>query len=154
MVRRPSEERAQVYAFGWNAQRATAASQAAAAILSNPSSTRRGCYFETTVTVAALATEAELRCLLHGSQHFLFGGQQFALLGHHLAVHGYRELAVVSVNHLHINSRLLPQRRRQTGGVRPNRASDRALPNYHLLHRGRSFPNPLTVRSMNRFNGS
>jgi hypothetical protein len=43
VVRRPSEERAQVYAFGWNAQRATAAPRAAAAILSNPSSTRRGC---------------------------------------------------------------------------------------------------------------
>jgi hypothetical protein len=57
--------------------------------------------------VAAQATEAESGCFLDGGQHFLLGWQGFALLGHYLAVHGNRELAAISVDHLDIDPRLL-----------------------------------------------
>ena len=81
-------------------------------------------------------------CLSQGCQHRVGIWQGIALfLGHDLPSHRDREFAMIAVDHLHLDPRLLFQGCRQTGGVSTETASDGTLPNHYFLHRKHSFLN-------------
>src|SRR5262249_26203061 len=71
----------------------------------------------------------------HRGQHVAGLGHVVALLVGHLApVHADRQLAARAVDQIDLQARLLPQLRRQTGGVLPDAGSGGALADLHLHH--------------------
>ncbi len=72
----------------------------------------------------------------NGGDHLTDVGKAIlTFLGHDSTVNQDSEFAGTAVNHFHRSSGLLLQGRRQTGGIRASRASNRALSNRYLLHR-------------------
>src|SRR4029077_16217365 len=83
---------------------------------------------------------AHRRHAADGGQHLVHvRRREEALLGYHLAVHVHGKFAAVAVHHVHLDVRLIPQGRRQTGGALADRASDWALPDRYVFHRTHSF---------------
>src|SRR5262249_46154912 len=83
--------------------------------------------------------------LPHGGDHLFDGRHGVVLPGHLLTVHRDRQFASPSFAEFNLDTGLLPQRRRQTGGVLLDACSHGAVSDLHLFHRTCSFLGPLRM---------